>query len=100
MQLTPETFEWVQGKMNVEVEDTDALFDPETNIRAGIFLLSLNLTDFETTEYALSAYHAGRGVTEKWITDGIGAEDIPYNDTKLYIKRVISTEKIYDLLYN
>ena len=100
MQLTPETFEWIQGKMKVEVEDTEALYDPETNIRAGIYLLSINLADFETTEYALSAYHAGRGVTEKWVTDGVEPEDIPYSDTKSYIKRVVSTQKIYDLLYN
>ncbi len=100
MQLTPETFEWVQGKMQVETKATEALYDPETNIRAGIYLLSINLADFKTTEYALSAYHAGRGVTEKWVTDGVEPEDIPYSDTNTYIKRVISTEKIYGLLYN
>ncbi len=99
MQLTPETFEWVQGKMGVTVEDRDALLDPETNIRAGIYLLKLNLADFESTEYALAAYHAGRSKTQEWIDGGIKPKDIPYNDTNLYIKRVTSTIKIYDLLY-
>lgn len=99
MQITPETFEWVQGKMKVEVEGTDALYDPETNIRAGIYLLKLNLTDFDSTEFALAAYHAGRGVTKQWVADGLQPEDIPYNDTNSYIKRVTTTHKIYDLLY-
>lgn len=99
MQLTPETFEWVQGKMKVEIEDADALFDPQTNLRAGIYLLKLNLADFDGIEYALSAYHAGRSVTKKWVDEGIAPEDIPYSDTNSYIKRVVSTIKIYDLLY-
>lgn len=99
MQLTPETFEWVQGKMKVEIEGTDALYDPETNLRAGIYLLKLNLADFDSTEYALSAYHAGRSATQKWVDEGIAPEDIPYSDTNLYIKRVVLTIKIYDLLY-
>ncbi len=99
MQLTPDTFEWVQGKMGVDTQSVDALFDPETNIRAGIYLLSINLADFETTEYALAAYHAGRATAEKWINDGVKVKDIPYGDTSKYIKRVTATEKIYGFLY-
>lgn len=99
MQLTPDTFEWVQGKMGVEVEDADALYDPETNIRAGVYLLSLNLTDFDSAEYALAAYHAGRTAVKKWIADGISEEDIPYSDTSAYVKKVMNTQKVYNSLY-
>ena len=99
MQITPETFDWICTKIDSNgIEMTD-INDPETNIRAGIYLLNLNLKDFDSIEFALAAYHAGRTVTQSWVDEGIKPEDIPYSDTNAYIKRVMITLKIYSLLY-
>ena len=98
MQITPETFEWILTK----IEDNNGmsdLYDPKTNIQAGIYLLKLNLSDFESTEYAIAAYHAGRSKAQSWVDEGIKPEDIPYEETNAYIKRVMITSKIYNLLY-
>ena len=99
MQITPETFEWILTKIDDKNNEMSDLYDPKTNIRAGIYLLKLNLADFESTEFALAAYHAGRAKTQSWIDEGIKSEDIPYSDTNAYIKRVMITSKIYNLLY-
>ena len=106
MQLTPETFEWVQKTVDGDVSyDESALLDPAINLRYGVALLSLHLTEFEATETALAAYHAGRGCVNGWLADADLSPDgqtlttIPYADTASYVKKVMQTEKIYRILY-
>ena len=106
MQITPETFDWVQTKLNGKAElADDALYDPETNIRYGVYLLKLHLDEFGDPALASAAYHAGRGKVNSWLVDpdlkldGDSIDEIPYGDTRTYVKRVIRTKKIYDKLY-
>lgn len=106
MQITEETFQWIQYRMNdtsgITYED---LFDEATNIRYGTFLLRLLLQEFDTPSNALCAYHAGWGNVKKWLSDPDYAPDgenivnIPFGDTKKYVQKVLDTQKTYQKLY-
>lgn len=106
MQIMEDTYDWIRFKMKDEAQHTyDDMFDPEINTQYGIFLLSLLLEEFENRENALAAYHAGRGVTNKWLADtnysadGKTLDKIPYRDTDYYVNKVTKTAKIYQKLY-
>ena len=106
MQLIPDAFDWVRTKEpDKETLENEALFDPETGIRYGTLLLSLHLEEFETTELALCAYHAGRGKVNEWLAEGKlkdggkKTDGIPTSDTRQYVKRVMDAYKIYQKLY-
>ena len=106
MQLTPDTFEWVQKRLDGSVSyDRQSLFDPDTNIRYGVYLLKLHLDEFEDEKVALAAYHAGRGKVNEWLADPDISPDgktlsyIPYNDTSIHVEKVAKTIKIYEFLY-
>ena len=107
MQLTPDAFDWVQRKLDGDVTmESDALFDPEVNLRYGVALLDLHLTEFGTPEEAMAAYHAGRGRVNGWLanpevsSDGVTLDTIPYADTAAYVKKVMQTWRIYEFLYS
>lgn len=101
MQMTDETFEWLQTKTKETMEPT-ALFDPETNIRYGTMLLRMHLDEFGELSLALAAYHAGRGRVNQWIDEAENAnstEIIQYEDTQNYVSKVTEAKKVYETLY-
>ena len=57
MQITDATAEWIARKLGVKEYD---IFNAETNIRFGIWLLSENLKTFSGEAEAIAAYNAGR----------------------------------------
>ncbi len=102
-QITPDTFSWLQTKTG-EMHEEDALFEPEISVYYGAFFLNMLLDEFDNTETALAAYHAGRGKVNEWLADprispdGVVLENIPYEDTAGYVKRVMkNTEKYKDI---
>ncbi len=104
MQITEDTFNWAKSKLLENELPAAALFDPATNIRYGCFILSMHLEEFGSTELALAAYHAGRGIVNAWLADeklgdGKTLRNIPYKDTSLYIKKVSDTLSVYENLY-
>lgn len=104
MQLTPQTFQWLQTKTGEDLPD-EALKDPETNIRYGCLFLGLLREEFGTMREMLAAYHAGRGSVNGWLSDGeysrdgITLDKIPYGDTAHYVSKVERAYKIYTNLY-
>ena len=105
MQITEETFEWVQWRMGDPDTTYEDLFDPETNIRYGTRLLALLLDEFNGEAEALAAYHAGWGSVKRWLAesehsaDGVVLDHIPFGDTARYIPKVLSTADIYRRIY-
>ena len=103
-QITPETFQWLQTKTG-EIHEEDALFDPEISIYYGVYFLDMLLDEFGNTETALAAYHAGRGKVNEWLADpryspdGKSLENIPYEDTAGYVKKVIKNTEKYKSIY-
>ena len=105
MQITEQTFQWAQMRHNLTEETFDDLFDPQINIRYGTYILSLLLEEFGSVQNALCAYHVGWGVTQEWLADpeitpdGTTITNIPYGDTRAYVRKVLDTQEIYRELY-
>ena len=107
MQITKSTFEWAQMKMGKEFSDDtyDDLFDPETNIKYGTFLLSAFIKEFGSVDNALCAYHAGWGNAKSWLKDpeyspdGENITNIPFKDTNWYVNKINEVADKYKSLY-
>lgn len=107
MQIMPETGEWIAAKVGMRgTYDVDQLFDPDTNVRFGCWLLNYLYTRFDNdSRKALAAYNAGQGNVDKWLTqpeyssDGIKLDHIPFKETRNYVKKVKATHDIYLELY-
>lgn len=106
MQITESTYEWAVYRMGTgDSFDYDSLWEPEENIRYGVYILSLLLEEFGSPETALCAYHAGWGNVKSWLenseysADGINIHSIPFKDTGRYVPKVMETKAIYEQLY-
>ena len=103
MQLTEETFLWLQFKANEE-RKLDELYDYDTNIKYGTYLLSLLYEEFQDWDTVFAAYNAGRGRVNSWLSDSDYSKNgklinIPFEETKKYIKKVNKAEQKYLNLY-
>ena len=102
-QIMPDAFEWINNKLG-EDKAFESLYNEETSIRYGAFLLGYLLDEFENPEAALAAYHAGRGNVNKWLNDkayskdGIHLDTIPISDTAHYVRKVMRSVNIYNKL--
>lgn len=106
MQLTPDTFDWLQKKDEIQTLRTkNALYEPNVNIRYGCRFLSLLLKKYGVRRTALCAYNAGMGRVDGWLKDaktskdGKNLDNIPYPETKNYARRVEQNYQQYLELY-
>lgn len=107
MQITESTFEWAQMRLGGDFADDsyDDLFDPETNIKYGTFLLSAFIKEFGSIDNALCAYHAGWGNAKSWLKDpeispdGENITNIPFKDTNWYVNKINEVMDRYESLY-
>ncbi len=105
MQLLPDTGSWIAGKIGPEGFESEMLYAPETNIRLGCWYLSYLNKKFEGDMVkTLAGYNAGQGRVSEWEKDWPeghtpGVEDIPYEETRNYIRNIEQAKKIYELLY-
>lgn len=107
MQITPETFDWLQWQMPDDPEYTDEdLYNPEINIRYGCKFLSILQGTYQDLGTCIAAYNAGMGNVNRWLSDGnysddgITLKEIPYPETKTYVQRVLNNYQQYKSLYN
>lgn len=77
MQLNDSTFEFL--KENIEIENMEELYDPKTNILAGITLLSYHKEYTEDDELALLRYQVGAGNYQDIMEYGYTPSDTYYN---------------------
>ena len=103
MQIMPDTFEYLCSLLGEEHE-TGLLYEPETNIRFGIFYLSLLYDRFGVWDTVFAAYNCGPTRVDEWIRMGKVDEggrltDIPIEETKTYVERVNNAIKKYEELY-
>ena len=105
MQITDETGWWVAQQMGMNPDLID-LSDPDTNIRIGCWYLNWLMSEFDgVKETALAGYNAGHGNVQHWLDDeemskdGITLEEIPYEETKSYVKKVQLAQQAYRIVY-
>jgi soluble lytic murein transglycosylase len=80
----------------------NTLTDPDSNIRIGTWYLGKMLQRFsDNPVLATAAYNAGPLRVEKWLPETeqldarIWIENIPFNETRSYVRRVLSTDAIF-----
>ncbi len=101
-QIMPDTGKWIARKLGVRGFRTSDLLDAETNIRFGVYYLSLQLEDFDgDVMRALAAYNGGPENVCRWWGYGGGrdsdvfVEDIGYEQTNDYVRRVYLYREFY-----
>jgi peptidoglycan lytic transglycosylase len=106
MQLMPETAQQVARRYKVRLASAPPLESPEVNIQLGTMHLAELLRDNRgSLSLAIAAYNAGQAQVQQWIQRyGYAAEeefteDIPYNETRNYVKRVLGSYERYTNLY-
>lgn len=103
MQLMPDTFTYLSARTGDNYEK-GMLYDPETNIRYGIYYLSMLYDRFGVWETVFAAYNAGPTRVQEWIDSGKADEsghltEIPIAETAAYVKRVTTAIEKYEKLY-
>lgn len=93
MQLMPETARRTARALGITTFD---LRDVETNIRLGVRHLSDLVREMGSVTYALASYNAGVSNVRRWLVENYSShdefiEDIPYSETKNYVKRIMRT---------
>ena len=88
------------------VVDDAALHRPDVSIAMGArFLGSLRSSFGGNPALAIAAYNGGGGSVRKWLNQRDGddfdvfVERIPFDETRAYVKRVLSSEAAYAFLY-
>lgn len=105
MQITPDTFRWLQTYTEDVSMGTEKLFDPEVNINYGTLFISILRRKYNSDDLVLCAYNAGISTVERWIKNGnisdFGEElmVIPYKETREYIIKIKKCEEMYRILY-
>ncbi|MFL5843819.1 MAG: lytic transglycosylase domain-containing protein [Solirubrobacteraceae bacterium] len=101
MQITPDTAKYIaqiSGATNFQLDD---LSNPDINIRYGAYYLQYLLDRYDDNiVLALAAYNAGGGNVDKWLEEGrTRVRDIPFPETREYVKRVIDARGAYSREY-
>ena len=103
MQIMPATARWTARKIGVAYTP-GLIADRDMNLRLGTAYLKLVLDDFGGSEaLAAAAYNAGPGRPRKWrdgpaLEPAIWAENIPFPETRDYVKKVLSNATYYAAL--
>ncbi len=103
MQLMPQTASTTARELQVPVAGSQSLRDSALNIRLGTHYLNILLKQFDSVPAALAAYNAGGTRVKKWLSDNNYEaydefiEDIPFEETRNYVKRIVSSYYHYRL---
>lgn len=111
MQIMPETAAWIAYRLGEEpdeiADDIKNLRNPDTNIRYGTWYLAELEDEFNgNIVLALAAYNAGLGNVREWMAQNNWSEnfsdvdEIPYAETRNYVKRVLHCREKYAELYS
>jgi soluble lytic murein transglycosylase len=104
LQLMPTTAERVARSVKLDDFTADDLFLPRVNIQLGADYLSGLVRRFEgQTSAAIGSYNAGPQAVSRWVSedqdDDVWVEEIPYGQTRGYVKRVLRSLHAYRVLY-
>jgi soluble lytic murein transglycosylase len=101
MQVMPATARWTAKKIGLDSFSPEQLNDRETNITIGTAYLKLALDDLGgSMPMAAAAYNAGPGRPRTWrngntLDGAIWAENVPFSETRDYVKKVLSNATNY-----
>lgn len=108
LQLMPETARRTAARVGAEsLDDSEELFVPGTNIALGAAYLDYLAGRFPSqTSAIIASYNAGPTAVAGWRTgaaasveDDVWVEDIPYAQTRSYVRRVLRSLHAYRSFY-
>jgi soluble lytic murein transglycosylase len=107
MQIMPATAQFVARKIGMGTYSLGQVNDINTNIVLGTNYLNMVLHDLDGSQaMATAAYNAGPGRPRAWrstltraVEGAIFAESIPFNETRDYVKKVLSNATYYAALF-
>lgn len=108
MQLMPATARWVARKIGMADFKPSQVNDFDVNTILGTRYLSMVLNDLNGSEVlATAGYNAGPGRPVQWrskllgpVEGAIFAETIPFTETRLYVKNVLSNATYYAAMFS
>ena len=107
MQIIPPTGLEIAQDLGREGFVPEWLYQPVTNIEYGVHYLNKNLNRFDgKLPQTIASYNAGPNAVSRWMKARPGREwdefieEIPYKETNNYVKKVLKSYYIYNLLYN
>jgi soluble lytic murein transglycosylase len=102
MQLMPATGRDVAKDIKLPYSGLATLIDPASNIRLGTTYLGQMAERYGGNEVlATAAYNAGPHRVDRWLPENgtvdarIWIENIPFNETRKYVKRVLAAKAIF-----
>ena len=105
MQLMPATAKWVANKIGLANYSHSRVNDTEVNLLLGTSYMRMVMESLDNHPVlASAAYNAGPGRARRWRADrplegAIYAETIPFNETRDYVKKVMSNSVYYSALF-
>ncbi len=103
MQLMPSTARWTARKIGLPYS-AEQITERGVNLKLGTSYLKLVLDDFDGSQaLAAAAYNAGPSRPRRWregatIEPAIWAENIPFSETRDYVKKVLSNATVYSAM--
>ncbi|MDO9052645.1 MAG: transglycosylase SLT domain-containing protein, partial [Gallionella sp.] len=101
MQVMPATARWIAKKLGLKDYRESLIHQLDTNLRLGTFYMKNMLSSLDDSPVlASAAYNAGPGRARRWRAEtpmegAIYAETIPFNETRDYVKKVMSNTVYY-----
>lgn len=107
MQLMPATARWVAKKIGMKNFTPSSVNDFDTNTVLGTNYLNMVLGKLNGSQVlATAGYNAGPGRPVQWraklagpVEGAIFAETIPFTETRLYVKNVMSNATYYAMMF-
>lgn len=105
MQLLAGTAKGAARLAGVPSPSIQGLFDPQTNVMLGCVVLQELVVRYNRVDLALAAYNAGMGSVSQWqskrggLDPEIFVEEIPFLETRNYVKTVMQSAAMYKWLY-
>ena len=102
MQLMPATGRDVAREIKLPYSGVTTLIDPVSNIRLGTSYLAQMAERYDGNQVlATAAYNAGPHRVDGWLPASgsvdarVWIENIPFNETRKYVKRVLAAQTIF-----
>lgn len=107
MQIMPQTGRRIADRLGLKGYTDAQLLLPEHNIYLAGWYVGALLQRFNgNLPVAIGSYNAGPTASNRWITDApecktdVFVEDIPYRETRDYIKKVLANLEMYSRIYH
>lgn len=105
MQIMPATAKWIAQKIGIKSFRQSLVNQLDTHFRLGTYYMKTVLSSLDNNPLlASAAYNAGPSRASKWrgetpLEGAIYAENIPFDETRNYVKKVMSNTMYYSRIF-